>query len=279
MPWILNCMEPAISKTFMFVSTVKELWNAVTESYSFKKNYVRVYELIDTISKFRQGEKTLNEYYARLRGLSDELNHFQPISCSACAGEQRPSIEQKKMFDLIHQVNWEYEVVQANILEHETLLSLGTVFSLLQQEERCRIIMDTSNNTPERSALATNSYSRREDDSSRGRSVQVGGKESGVELGNVASSGESPKRFAERVDSILRFRAWEKMARGVFLIVILEGRLIWRTDVPILLEPQPQNTMEALPAKLRSSEQGSKPCAGAPPCWFAGTFMEMTRCL
>ena len=50
---ILISMEPEISQGFLFAETVKELWDAVKDTYSSADNFARLYELQQQISQFK----------------------------------------------------------------------------------------------------------------------------------------------------------------------------------------------------------------------------------
>lgn len=45
MPWLLHSMKPEISNTFMYLPTVKAIWDSMIQAYSKKGNKARMYDL------------------------------------------------------------------------------------------------------------------------------------------------------------------------------------------------------------------------------------------
>lgn len=80
-------MEPLISKSFRNCKTAFELWNVIETTYSQKRNHARIYQLTRELAQFKQGNKSLGDYYAVLRGMWHELSIYQPLN-PCCAKEQ-----------------------------------------------------------------------------------------------------------------------------------------------------------------------------------------------
>ncbi|KZV18555.1 hypothetical protein F511_16529, partial [Dorcoceras hygrometricum] len=59
--WLINSMEPPIGRTFLFLPTAREVWDAVRETYSDLENSSQVFDLKTRFRQFRQGEKTVIE--------------------------------------------------------------------------------------------------------------------------------------------------------------------------------------------------------------------------
>ena len=66
MNWILNSMEPLISKSFRYRTTAYDLWTATEMAYSWKKDHARIYSLTRELAQFKQGDRSLGDYYATL---------------------------------------------------------------------------------------------------------------------------------------------------------------------------------------------------------------------
>ncbi|KAL3751835.1 hypothetical protein ACJRO7_012637 [Eucalyptus globulus] len=99
--WLWNSMEPSIAANVMFHTTAKGVWDDLMESYSQDKNMSRVYELYEKIFNFKQGDKSLGEYYSALKvefqvakflsGLNADL---QPVKSQLLAGERVHSMNE-----------------------------------------------------------------------------------------------------------------------------------------------------------------------------------------
>lgn len=98
MSWLLNSMQPQISRGFFFLRATKDIWDSAAQIYSQVKNFVRVYQLNQEIMLFHEGEKILGSYFSTLRSMWGELDHYetyQPI-CQADAISYKEKIERKK---------------------------------------------------------------------------------------------------------------------------------------------------------------------------------------
>lgn len=84
MSWLLHSMQPQISWGLLFIRTEKRIWNTVNQTYAQTHNLARISQLSQEIAHHRQGERSLSDYYSSLRGMWEELSHYQPIS-SHCA--------------------------------------------------------------------------------------------------------------------------------------------------------------------------------------------------
>ena len=45
MSWLVNSMDSEIGQTYLFLPTAKDLWDAVTETYSDLGNSAKIYDL------------------------------------------------------------------------------------------------------------------------------------------------------------------------------------------------------------------------------------------
>ncbi|KZV06757.1 hypothetical protein F511_45762, partial [Dorcoceras hygrometricum] len=74
MAWLINSMEPSIGRTYLFLPTAKDIWEAVRETYSDLENSSQIYDLKTRLWNSKQGEKSVIEYYNEMRALWQELD-------------------------------------------------------------------------------------------------------------------------------------------------------------------------------------------------------------
>ncbi|GAV57095.1 UBN2_3 domain-containing protein, partial [Cephalotus follicularis] len=77
--WLWNSMKLEIAANVMFHNTAKGVWDDFKDTYSQDKNMNRVYDLHDKMFHLRQSGKPLHDYYSTFKGLTEELNVFQPL--------------------------------------------------------------------------------------------------------------------------------------------------------------------------------------------------------
>ena len=108
-------MEPKISVNFMFLDTTKEIWDHAKKLYSGQDNKTRVYQLYQEYFNLKQGSQSLEEYYASLRNIRNELNVYHPLTSEVQI--QRQQREQLDVTRFLVGLKAEYEPVRAQIWE------------------------------------------------------------------------------------------------------------------------------------------------------------------
>ena len=80
MSWLLNSMLPKIGKPFLYLSSAKEVWDVVSQTYLKKGKTTRIYELKTMIHNTKQKDLTVTTSYNTLKILWQELDlcqHFE----------------------------------------------------------------------------------------------------------------------------------------------------------------------------------------------------------
>ena len=62
-------MKLAIGKTYMFLSTENDVWDAIRETYSNVENASQIFELKMRLWQMKQGDREVTEYYTEILGL------------------------------------------------------------------------------------------------------------------------------------------------------------------------------------------------------------------
>ena len=140
MSWLWNTMSPEVSDTYMFLSTAKEVWDAVRQTYSKARDAAQVYEIKVKTSAMKQGNKTVTEYANSLQTLWQELDHYRCITtrCPEDAAILKSFIEKDRVYDFLAGLNNEFDQVRVQILSKDELPSLNETISLIRAEESHR---------------------------------------------------------------------------------------------------------------------------------------------
>ena len=67
-------MKPTIGKTYMFLPTVNDVWDAIRETYSDAENASQIFELKTWLWQMKQGDQEVTEYYTKMLGLWHDLD-------------------------------------------------------------------------------------------------------------------------------------------------------------------------------------------------------------
>ena len=100
MSWMLYSMQPEIGKPFLFLSSAKEVWDAVSQRYSKKWDATQIYELKTLIHVTEQKGLSMTTYYNTLKVLWQELDLYQHIEMESTANATRLAemIKQDRIF-------------------------------------------------------------------------------------------------------------------------------------------------------------------------------------
>ncbi|KAK2433017.1 putative mitochondrial protein [Trifolium repens] len=143
MAWLWNSMDPDISDTCMFLSTAKEIGDAMEQSYSKAKDAAQVYEVKVKTLAAKQGNRTVTDYANQLKALWMELDHYRVIKtqCSADAATLKKFIEQDRVYDFLVGLNSEFDQVRIQILGKQEVPSFNEVIAIVRSEESRRSLM------------------------------------------------------------------------------------------------------------------------------------------
>ncbi|CAN1820242.1 hypothetical protein LINPERHAP1_LOCUS29030 [Linum perenne] len=66
--WILKAVSPEIAQSVLWLDSARDVWLDLQERFS-RSNLVRINDLHDQISSFRQGPLSVSSYYTRFKVL------------------------------------------------------------------------------------------------------------------------------------------------------------------------------------------------------------------
>ncbi|KAH9753027.1 protein kinase domain-containing protein [Citrus sinensis] len=154
MSWLVNSMESEIGQTYLFLPTAKDLWDAVTETYSDLGNSAQIYDLKTRIRETKQGSQGVTKYYNILKGLWQELDQYYDgeWECAADSAKYKKMLEKERVFEFLAGLSSDLDEVRGRVLGKEPLPSTREVFSYVKREESRKNVM-MGGSSAENSAL------------------------------------------------------------------------------------------------------------------------------
>ena len=73
-------MEQQIAHGVMLLRPAKKIWDTCRLTYDHEKNISCIFEVYEQLFTIRQGERSVQEHFTRLRALLDELEMYQPLT-------------------------------------------------------------------------------------------------------------------------------------------------------------------------------------------------------
>ena len=71
---LVNSMKPSIGKTYLFLPSAKDVWDAVRETYSDVENSSQLFEIKTRLWQMKQREREVTNYYMEMATLWQELD-------------------------------------------------------------------------------------------------------------------------------------------------------------------------------------------------------------
>ncbi|KAK4254159.1 hypothetical protein QN277_020331 [Acacia crassicarpa] len=164
--WLINAMSSSIKKSFMYLPSAFEIWEALRETYSSVGNRSRIFDIKKKLWELKQNHMSLDNYYLDKSALWQEFDALKNRThhCGADAREDRKEKEEERVYELLAGLNMAYDDVRSRILSQEPLPSVREAYSILRNEEDRRKSMLQNHSavaTPEVSALTARSSNPR----------------------------------------------------------------------------------------------------------------------
>ncbi|OAY52170.2 hypothetical protein MANES_04G051589v8 [Manihot esculenta] len=129
---LLNAMSKDISDAFVFSKSAKALWDELKQRYG-ESNGPMIYQIERDIAGYKQGDKSVTEYYTKLKKKWDELLCLAPLPVCCETGD-------------------EYDNVKNQVLLQSPLPSINKAYSMVMSVEKHREVQ-TNNATSIKTAV------------------------------------------------------------------------------------------------------------------------------
>ncbi|KZV19361.1 hypothetical protein F511_25096 [Dorcoceras hygrometricum] len=128
--WLINSMEPNISRRYLWFKTAHEVWDAVRRMYSDLGNASQLFELRSKLKEIKQGSNSVTHYFSELQELWQELDLFLEDShiCAECSNHVRRTLEKERVFDFLAGLNRELDDVRGRIVARDPFPSTDDAF-------------------------------------------------------------------------------------------------------------------------------------------------------
>ncbi|KAL8142562.1 hypothetical protein V2J09_015594 [Rumex salicifolius] len=150
--WIFNTMKPEIACSFVYTTSVRDVWLEILDRFSQGSASLR-YQLKQESMRILQGTLSVTAYYEKLKKCWDDLQSIKGIPMCDCGVMVKCScfvlrkiMEQESEDQLLHffiNLNAEYDSIKSQILATDPLPSLGKAYYMVLQVEKQRKISTT----------------------------------------------------------------------------------------------------------------------------------------
>ncbi|XP_074293795.1 uncharacterized protein LOC141620956 [Silene latifolia] len=166
--WIRNSMVQGLRDHFQYANSSKHLWSEIVERFG-QLNVLELYELKKELVNLKQENASLIDYYTKIKGLWENIDHMDPIPHCTCGVMSKCTCSllkrlveretQAKLIQLLMSLHAGYEQVQSSLLSMDPLPPINKALGVLQKIERQKTINNTDANPKgKRPKESTNPY-------------------------------------------------------------------------------------------------------------------------
>ncbi|CAN6702692.1 unnamed protein product [Malus baccata var. baccata] len=141
--WLLNSMTRDVRAIFLRLSTAKDVWDAVTQTYSIEKDASKLYELRRQALATRQNGEPLSAYYGKLQQIWQEIDFLRPgkLKCADDIATRETEISEERLYDFLVGLDPHLDHVRSQVLTQTTLPSVRAAYALVNAEASRQTIM------------------------------------------------------------------------------------------------------------------------------------------
>lgn len=116
--WLINSMDPKISRRYLFFTTAKEVWDAAKKMYSDLGNASQIFEIRTKLKEIKQGNHTVTQYFSDLQDLWQELDLYLGTTplCATCTTLRRQQLEKERVFEFLTGLNSDLDEVRGRLV-------------------------------------------------------------------------------------------------------------------------------------------------------------------
>ncbi|XP_021811957.1 uncharacterized protein LOC110758528 [Prunus avium] len=134
--WLLNSMTRNLRAIFLSLSTAKEVWDAVTQTYSIGKDASKLYELRCKALATRQNGTSLSDYYGTLQLIWQEIDVLRPskMKCSDDVAARTTEISNERLYDFLAGLDHHLDRIRGQVLAEDPLPSVQAAYAQVCSE-------------------------------------------------------------------------------------------------------------------------------------------------
>ncbi|CAN1745883.1 hypothetical protein LINPERHAP1_LOCUS2603 [Linum perenne] len=141
--WLTKAVSSEIGQSIIWLDSAREVWLDIQERFG-RSSLVRINDLHDQISSFRQGALSVSSYYTRFKVLWDEYAMYRPVPACTCSprcscaalSTVREYFRTEQIIRFLRGLNPAFAHARSQILRSEPLIPINQVFAIIAQEEQ-----------------------------------------------------------------------------------------------------------------------------------------------
>ena len=142
MSWLLQSIQPEISRNYLLFFTKCDIWMVVNRTYSKVGFTSQIFQIKRQIQETKQRALSVTKYFNILKGLLIELDLYIALEMKSPTNERRVKemLEQESL-PISLGLNLEYDLVFYHVLKNKHFPDLDEIFMIIRNEESCKELM------------------------------------------------------------------------------------------------------------------------------------------
>ncbi|XP_010257807.1 PREDICTED: uncharacterized protein LOC104597782 [Nelumbo nucifera] len=134
---VFNSVTRDLHGSIAYIETAQEIWKDLEDRYS-QGNVSRIHQLKRDIELLNQGLMNVAAYFAKLKGLWDEMYALilEPVCICGATKDYVAEREREKLYQFLMGLNDNFNSIRSNILAIEPVPGINRAYALIIQEER-----------------------------------------------------------------------------------------------------------------------------------------------
>ena len=145
--WFLENMADSYSDRFLYLPTVKDIWEKAKQSHSKEHDESQIYRLVQKSILLVQGGRSVLEYASELECIWREIDHYRPVINPDT--EERKYTLKDRLYKFLMGLNFEYETLVNQILAREKVPIFEETLKLVVRKESTRLLRHDIKTNPD----------------------------------------------------------------------------------------------------------------------------------
>ena len=141
--WLLDAMTKEIRSLFLRLTTAKEIWEAVKQTYSVDQDASRVYQLHCEEISVRQNGGSIISYFGTLQKIWQELNDIDDcvMECTGDISKYSTKVNCQRVYTFLAGLDSQLDGVQGRVLATKPFPNIQTAYAMVCGEANCQVVM------------------------------------------------------------------------------------------------------------------------------------------
>jgi gag-polypeptide of LTR copia-type len=141
--WLINSLDPKLQSTFIRYPTAKEVWDAIATTFYDGNDKAQVYNLNKKVTRLKQLDRTVEDYYHELQGLWREIDYRRPnpMVHPEDITKFNEFVQETRVYTFLDGLDDRLNNVRAAILQMASFPTIEQAYAIVRRETSRQVVM------------------------------------------------------------------------------------------------------------------------------------------